>query len=334
MTVALDAGRKTPPAGGTPGSGARIAVVIPCFNEEPTVAAVVRQFRAALPGAEVYVFDNNSTDATVARAREAGANVFFERRQGKGFVVQSMFRRVDADVYVMVDGDGTYPVEAVHDLLEPVLRGEADMVVGSRLHATSTSHFRLPNRIGNRLFLGLLNFIFGVKLTDLLSGYRAFSRRLVRGLPLTGGGFEIETELTMKALQRSFVISEVAVDLSRRPAGSHSKIRVLSDGVLILSTMLSLARDYKPLTFFGGAGLLVVAAGLVPGLAAARDFLAGGSVTEPVSALLAAVLVITGVLIGLVGLVLHTVARRFQELDSSLQSYADEARTRRDGGWT
>lgn len=313
-------------------TGARVAVIIPCLNEETTVGEVVRQFRAALPSAEVYVFDNNSTDATVARAREAGATVCFEHRQGKGFVVQSMFRRVDADVYLMVDGDGTYPVEAAHGLLAPVLRGEADMVVGSRLHAASASQFRLLNRAGNRVFLWILNFIFGVKLTDLLSGYRAFSRRLVRGLPLIGGGFEIETELTVKALQRRFVVTEVAVDLSPRPRGSHSKIRVLSDGFLILSTMLSLFRDYKPLTFFGGLGLLLIMAALAPAGVAAHGYLESGAVGHPVAAFVAGGLFLTGVLIGLVGLILHTVARRFQELDASLQAFADELRSRRDGG--
>jgi hypothetical protein len=326
------AGLSAGPGDASDGRRHRVAVVIPCFNEESTVAEVVRQFKAELPTAEVYVFDNNSTDATVARAREACANVFFERRQGKGFVVQSMFRRVDADVYVMVDGDGTYPAQAVHDLVSPVLRGEADMVVGSRLHATSSSHFRFLNRVGNRIFLGLLNAIFGVTFTDLLSGYRAFSRRLVRGLPLTGGGFEIETELTVKALQRGFVITEVVVDLGPRPQGSLSKIRVLHDGALILTTLLSLARDYKPLTFFGCVGLALVAASLVPGVTCLRGYLESGDVAHPIQALVALALAVTGVMVGLLGLVLHTVARRFQELDASVQAFADEVRSGRDGG--
>src|SRR5262249_14930756 len=186
----------------SPEQQVRIAVLIPCYNEELTIGDVVRQFRKQLPTAQIYVFDNNSTDRTIDEALAAGANVSRERRQGKGYVVQSMFQQVDADVYVMVDGDGTYPPEDVHKIVSPVIAGEADMVIGSRLHARSKSEFRPLNRLGNRLFLTILSGTFKVKITDLLSGYRAFSRRFVKSVPLFGGGFETETELTIKALQR------------------------------------------------------------------------------------------------------------------------------------
>src|SRR5687768_2369714 len=159
-------------------SSETIAVLIPCYNEEITIADVIAQFRDRLPDAEIYVCDNNSSDRTVERATQAGAKVFHEKRQGKGYAVQSMFRKVEADIYVLVDGDGTYPAEQIDTLIEPILRGEADMVIGSRLHETATSDFRFTNRLGNRLFRFLLNRIFGVRLTDLLSGYRAFGRRL------------------------------------------------------------------------------------------------------------------------------------------------------------
>src|SRR5262245_13556385 len=191
----------------------KIAVLIPCFNEEATVAQVVRDFRAALPQAEIVVFDNNSTDRTADRAREAGAIVHFERRQGKGFVVLRMFHSIEADVYVMVDGDSTYPAHAVRRLIEPIVNERADMVVGSRLHAGSHSEFRLLNRLGNYFFASLFRLIFRSKLTDILSGYRAFNRRFIEDIPLFGGGFEIEAELTVKALQRGFRIEEVPVDL-------------------------------------------------------------------------------------------------------------------------
>jgi len=302
-----------------------VAVLIPCYNEATTVADVVRQFRAALPEAEVCVFDNNSTDDTADEARRAGASVFIERRRGKGYVVQSMFRKVQADTYVIVDGDGTYPVDAVERLMEPVLRQEADMVIGSRLITPANSQFRWLNRVGNRFFLVLLKLIFGVRLTDLLSGYRCFSRRLVRGLPLFGGGFETEAEMTIKALQRGFTITEVPVDLVTRAPGSRSKIRLVQDGFVILSCMLVLLRDYKPLTFFGGAGVLLWLAGAVPAIAAGIRFSETGSV--PVfSCLIAAVLLAAGTASATVGLVLHSVARRFQELDHQIQTLADDLR--------
>ncbi|HWW76797.1 MAG TPA: glycosyltransferase, partial [Pyrinomonadaceae bacterium] len=244
----------TYPDAATDPAGRGVAVLIPCYNEEPTVARVVARFREELPGARVYVFDNNSTDRTAEEARRAGAQVFVERRQGKGYVVQSMFRQVDADFYVMVDGDETYPPEAVHALLAPVVAGEADMSVGSRLHADSRSQFKRRNRLANQMVRSTLNSIFGVRLTDILSGYRAFSREFVKGLPLFGGGFEIETELTIKAVERGFRLVEVPVSLTHRPEGSHSKIQFMRDGFLILNTTLALFRDYKPLTFFGGVG--------------------------------------------------------------------------------
>jgi glycosyltransferase involved in cell wall biosynthesis len=306
-----------------PGSG--VAVLIPCYNEELTVGEVVRQFRAALPGAEVYVFDNNSSDRTVEEARAAGAGVFLERRRGKGYVVQSMFRKIKAELYVIVDGDGTYPAEVVRELIEPVRKQEADMVIGSRLAGKASGEFRWLNRVGNRFFLVLLQLIFGVRLTDLLSGYRCFSRRLVRGLPLFGGGFETEAEMTIKALQRGFTIIEVPVRVSARPRGSRSKIRLVQDGFVILNCMLVLLRDYKPLTFFGGAGAVLLVAGAVPAVLAGVRFSQTGSVPV-VSAVTAAVLLVSGAVALMVGLVLHSIARRFQELDHQIQTLADDLR--------
>jgi hypothetical protein len=308
-----------------PAAESVIAVLVPCHNEELTVGDVVRQFRAALPQARICVFDNNSSDRTADRAREAGADVYFERRQGKGYVVQSMFRSIRADIYVIVDGDGTYPAHVVHQLVEPVLRQEADMVIGSRLAQASKSQFRALNRFGNKLFLRLLHLIFGVRLTDLLSGYRCFSRRLVRGLPLFGGGFETEAEMTIKALQRGFVIVEVPVALGTRPEGSRSKIRIVQDGFVILSCMLVLLRDYKPLTFFGGAGLLLLIAGCIPAGFAAVQVLHGSAVPLLPTLAAAAFIGAGGVAI-LVGLILHSITRRFQELDHQIQTLADDMR--------
>jgi len=306
-----------------------IAVLIACYNEDLTIGQVVSQFHAQLPDANIYVFDNNSSDRTAEEARRAGAVVRAERRQGKGYVIQSMFRRIDADFYVMVDGDGTYPPEAVHELLKPVLEDEADMVIGSRLHADSRSEFRQLNRLGNRLVRAVLNFIFRVKLTDILSGYRAFNRRLVKGLPVFGGGFEIETELTIKAVERGYRIWEIPVDLSHRPAGSHSKIHFLRDSFLILNTTLSLFRDYKPLTFFGSVSLIFFALGLIPGGFVAVEFIKTGHIPRLTSSLFAIGLFICGLLSLTVGLILHSIARRSQEFEYQMQVLADELRSPR-----
>ncbi|HWN10809.1 MAG TPA: glycosyltransferase [Pyrinomonadaceae bacterium] len=307
-------------------SQTRVAVLIPAYNEELTISEVVKQFRAQLPEAALYVFDNNSADQTVALAKAAGATVFHERRQGKGYVTQSMFRQVDADAYIMVDGDNTYPAAAVHDLLEPILNGEADMVVGSRLHGESKSEFKQLNAVANRLVLRLLNGIFRVKLTDILSGYRAFNRRFVKELPLFGGGFEIETELTIKAIKRGFRIVEIPIDLTHRPPGSHSKIKFFRDGFLIINTLLALFRDYKPLTFFGGAGLGLIALALIPGIIVIVEFIKTGLVPRLPSAVLAVGLVLCGLLSITVGLILHSIARRAQEFEYQLQVLAEELR--------
>ncbi len=298
-----------------PRSAPKIAVLIPCYNEELTIAGVIDQFRAELPEAKIYVFDNNSTDRTVDRAREKGALLLRERRQGKGYVVQSMFREINADIYVMVDGDGTYPASSVHALLEPVLNHDADMVVGSRLNPTSRSEFRLLNRLGNNMFLWLTRTIFHAHIEDMLSGYRVFNRSIVKQLPLLSGGFEIETELTIKALERGYRVIELPVDLASRPEGSHSKIRHVRDGITIVAMIFSLARDYKPLTVFGAIGSLLILGGLIPGLVVIMEFLQTGMVPRLPSAILAVGMVLSGLLVGMVGMILHTVTRRFQELD-------------------
>lgn len=303
----------------------RIAILIPCHNEEPTIGRVVRDFRGELPEAEIYVFDNNSSDATVEQARAAGARVAYERRQGKGFVVQSMFSQIQADIYVMVDGDATYPPGAVHTLIAPILRGDADMVVGSRLMEASDSEFRLLNRLGNNFFFTVINFIFKVRLSDVLSGYRAFSRMFVKNIPVFGGGFETEVELTIKALARGYRIREVPVRLTARPEGSFSKIRILSDGFLILNTILTLFRDYKPLTFFGGLGLVFIVLGSVPGGILLLDFIRTGVARDLPVALLALGTVLSGMLLIAVGLVLHTITRKFQELEYQLKIGNKEA---------
>lgn len=308
----------------------RTAILIPCYNEEMTVASVVTQFREELPDADIYVFDNNSSDRTADEARRAGAILGQEMRQGKGYVVQTMFREVDADIYILVDGDGTYPAPAVHRLTAAILNGQADMTVGSRLHGQSQSEFKSVNRFGNRLILAVLNFIFKVRLTDILSGYRVFNRKFVKNLPLFAGGFEIETELTIKALEQHYRIVEVPIDLIHRPEGSNSKIRIFSDGLRILSTIFTLFRDYKPLAFFSVAGFILVAAGFIPGTIVIVEFIQTHKILRMPSAILAVGLVLSGMLLIMVALILNTVVRRFQEMDHKLRILGEDLRRQKD----
>jgi len=294
---------------------AYIAVMIPCLNEELTIATVVRDFQAQLPEATVYVFDNGSTDRTAEEAARAGAVVITQMRRGKGFVVQSMFQDIEADVYVMVDGDNTYPAGFVHELMQPVLNGTADMAVGARLDAAGTQ-FRLLNRLGNKFFLALVNLFLRTRLTDILSGYRVMNRAFIKSIPLLAGGFEIETELTIKAVQRRFRIVEVPTPLKSRPPGSASKIRIAQDGLRILGTILSLVRDYKPLTVFGSLGLLLILIGSGLGLYCLwepQQLLSGWHLNCGVLALVS---LLCGPLCIGIGLVLHVVNRHFLELES------------------
>jgi glycosyltransferase involved in cell wall biosynthesis len=307
----------------------KIALLIPCYNERGAIGKVVRDFRRELPEADIFVYDNNSTDGSPAEAEEAGAIVRYEKRQGKGNVVRRMFKEVDSDIYIMVDGDGTYPASAVRSLIEPILNGEADMVVGSRLHPSSRSSFRWINRIGNKFFLSLLNLIFKVKITDLLSGYRAFSKRFVKGVPLLSKGFEIETELTVKAIERGYRMVEVPIDLSERAEGTRSKIKVFRDGLLILRTIFALFRDYKPLSAFGTAGLFLVICGFVPGFIVIKEFLLTGYILRIPSAILAVGLVLSGVVMIFTGIILHTISRRFQEIDIQIAEIIESINTRK-----
>lgn len=304
-------------------SQGKIAVIIPCYNEEKTIADVVSDFKRQLPNADIYVFDNNSKDDTISVAEKAGAIVRYEKSQGKGNVVRSMFRQIDADIYVMVDGDGTYPADRVHELIRPVVNDEADMVMGSRLHEESKSGFKLLNLMGNKLFLSLLNSIFSVNITDLLTGYRVFNRSTVKSLPIFSTGFEIETELTVKCLERRYRIVEIPVKLSPRPQGSASKIKIFRDGFLIFSTIFALFRDYKPLTAFGLLGSFLVFCGFIPGSVVIHEFVLTRIVSHVPLAILSTGLVLSGLLVAFVGLILHTISRRFQEVDFQLQNIAE-----------
>jgi hypothetical protein len=236
--------------------------------------------------------------------------------------MRTAFRKIDADIYVMVDGDDTYPAEQVGALLQPVLDGVADMTVGSRLMGGTASQFRPLNRLGNWAYRTLIRFLLGVRLTDILSGYRALTRELVQTLPISARDFEIEAELTVKAIERSFRLVEIPVSLRARPDGSFSKIRVVRDGYSILWAIVLLFRDYRPMAFFGGLGVLIMLIGLIPGATVISEFLQTGLVPKFPSAILAAALELAGMVSIAVGLILSAVARRFQELENKLDMMA------------
>ncbi len=239
----------------------RIAVIVPCYNEETTIGKVVDDFRAVLPHAAVYVVDNNSTDRTGEMARRAGATVLTEKRQGKGEVVKGVCERVEADYFILVDGDDTYPAEEAKRLLEPLFVDEADMVVGSRRNAYQTTAPRRLHRGGNELVCLLVNGIFGSRLTDVMSGYRAFTWRVARALPIVSVGFDVETEMTIQLLYRQYIVKEIPVSYRSRPPASVSKLRTFTDGSRVLLKIVVLLVAYKPLTFFGTLSLLSAVAG-------------------------------------------------------------------------
>jgi glycosyltransferase involved in cell wall biosynthesis len=294
----------------------RIAVLVPCHNEEATVGKVVRDFRAQLPTAAIYVFDNCCTDATAALAVEAGATVIKEPRKGKGFVVEGMFDRIDADYYVMVDGDDTYGAEKVGELLAPVINGEADMAVGARLANYDDKSFRPLHVMGNSLVRGLINKIFKAQLTDIMSGYRAFNRKVVNRVPVVSSGFEVETELTIQMLYYRLKIVEVQAPYRGRPEGSFSKLNTFSDGFRVLWKIFNLFRAFKPLTFFGSLGILLFALGVAAGVPAIVDYASTypHEVRHFPLAILATGLMILSAGSVFLGVLLHAINWRFKEL--------------------
>lgn len=292
---------------------AGVAVLVPCFNEEPTVAKVVADFSQVLRGARILVYDNNSTDKTAVLAREAGALVRHAPRQGKGNVVKQMFDEVDAEIYVMVDGDDTYPAPSAVDLIAELRKTGADMVVGVRMFSFGEGSFRRFHQLGNRLVAGLISRLFSSKVTDVLSGYRVFSRAFVKTVPLMSQGFEIETEMTLQALAKRFVIKELPITYGRRPEGSQSKLDTYSDGFLVLKSIAMIFKDYKPLLFFSSLSGLLLVLTLVAGLAPVLDYVRARYVFHVPLAILATGTGILSALSLTIGLTLHTISRYHNE---------------------
>ena len=291
----------------------RVAVLVPCFNEEAAVATVISDFRKALPTAEIFVYDNNSSDRTVARAREAGVEVRSERRQGKGHVVRRMFADIDADIYVLVDGDATYDAASAPRMIDALLSDHLDMVVGHRVDQVKAA-YRAGHRMGNWMLTSFLSLIFGQAFKDILSGYRVFSRRFVKSFPVLSDGFEIETELTVHALELAMPVAEIETPYYARPEGSFSKLSTWRDGFRILGTILKLYRSEKPLRFFTAIGIVLMLVSIGLAIPVVVTYLEQGIVPRLPTAVLSTGLMILAVLSVSSGLVLDTVTRGRREM--------------------
>lgn len=287
-----------------------IAILLPCYNEALTIAKTLADFRAALPDATVYVFDNASTDDSAALALESGATVIPVPQRGKGNVVRAMFRSVDADVYVMVDADDTYPAQEVEKLILPVLEHKADMVTGDRLSTTYyTENTRPGHNFGNALVCFLVSLLWDKKVKDVMTGYRAFSRNFVKNCPIMSQGFEIETEITLHALDKRFSLLEVPIAYRDRPTGSFSKLNTVKDGIKVLGVIFNMFRIYRPLPFFGGLGTLFLLIGCIFLIPVFIDYFRTGLVPRFPTLIFSTFLLLTGMLSWVMALVLDSIKK-------------------------
>ena len=293
----------------------KIAVLIPCYNEELTIEKVIKDFQKELPNAEIYVYNNNSKDKTAEIAEKAGAIVRNEYRQGKGNVVRSMFRDIEADIYVMVDGDDTYPAEFVHELIKPVANGEADMAIGDRLSngTYQEENKRKFHEFGNNLVKKSINVLFDTGLKDIMTGYRVFNKTFVKNMPVMSPKFEIETEMTLYALDKKYIIKEIPIIYRDRPEGSESKLNTVSDGIKVVKTIVNMFKDYKPIQFFGTIALILFILGLIVGIPVISEFIKTQYITKVPSAVLATGLMMIAVIVGQCGIILQTVVKQHKE---------------------
>lgn len=289
----------------------KIAVLIPCYNEELTVGKVIQDFKRELPDADFYVYDNNSTDQTASIALQNGAMVKHEYQQGKGNVVRSMFHDIDADIYIMVDGDDTYPAEEVHKLLEPVIKGQADMCIGDRL---SNGTYQKENKrrfheFGNNLVKKGINLLFHSKLKDIMTGYRVFNKKFVKNMPVMSSHFEIETEMSLYALDKRFVIQEIPITYRDRPEGSVSKLNTIKDGIKVMKTIIKMLKHYHPLRFYTTLAVIFFCLSLAVGIPVIMEFIQTRYITKVPSAILATGLMLISVLMEQCGIILETVVK-------------------------
>lgn len=293
----------------------KIAVLIPCYNESKTIYKVVSDFKKELPEADIYVYDNNSTDGTADIAVKAGSILRNEYRQGKGNVIRSMFRDIEADCYLMIDGDDTYPAENARDMVELVLSGKADMVIGDRLSSTYFMENKRPfHNTGNRLVRFLINHLFHSKVNDIMTGYRAFSQVFVKSFPILSHGFEIETEMTIHALDKNFLIREIPVGYRDRPEGSHSKLNTIPDGIKVLRTIFTLFKEYKPFVFFSLISALLWMVSLIMFLPVLAEYFKTGLVPRFPTLIVSGVIAMFATLLWICGVILDVVIKKHRQL--------------------
>ena len=293
----------------------KVAVLIPCYNESLTIGKVVKDFRQVLPKADIYVYDNNSTDGAAKIAEQAGAIVRYEYRQGKGNVIRSMFREIDADCYLMVDGDDTYPAENAKEMVELVLNKKVDMVIGDRLSSTYfTENKRAFHNFGNRLVRLLINKLFKNDIKDIMTGYRAFSYEFVKSFPVLSKGFEIETEMTIHAVDKNFMLKEIAVSYRDRPAGSLSKLNTIKDGIRVLKMIATLFKEYKPALFFNLCALLMLLASFILGTPVIIEYFQTGLVPRFPTLMVASIFLVIALLLCMVGLILQVIIKKHRVL--------------------
>ena len=293
----------------------KIAVLIPCYNEAKTIKQVVEDYKKVLPEADIYVYDNNSTDGTDVKAKEAGAIVGYEYKQGKGNVIRRMFRDIEADVYLITDGDNTYPAENAREMCDLILTGKADMVVGDRL---SSTYFKENKRIfhnsGNRVVRYLINKMFNSNLKDIMTGYRAFSYEFVKGLPILSKGFEIETEMTIHAVDKNFKIVEIPVTYRDRSEGSVSKLSTYKDGFKVIKTIFTLFKEYKPGSFFYSLGSMFLILAIILGIPIISEFMQTGLVPRFPTLIVACIIIIISLLLYVTGIILQVIVKKHKQL--------------------
>ena len=293
----------------------KIAVLIPCYNESKTIEKVVKDYKKVLPEADIYVYDNNSTDGTDRIAKKAGAIVKYEYKQGKGNVIRSMFKDIDADCYLMIDGDDTYPKENARQMCEYVLEGKADMVIGDRLSSTYFTENKRPfHNFGNKLVRGLINTLFRSKIRDIMTGYRAFSYEFVKTFPVLSKGFEIETEMTIHALDKNMLLKEIPVEYRDRPEGSVSKLNTYSDGFKVLKTIARLFKEYKPAIFFGLISLLFFIISLCFGIPVFVHYFKTGLVPRFPTLVFSLFMLVISILSLMCGIILEVVVKKHRQL--------------------
>ena len=289
----------------------KIAVLTPCYNESKTIEKVVKDYKKALPEADIYVYDNNSKDHTDEIAKKAGAIVKYEYRQGKGNVIRSMFRDIDADCYLMIDGDDTYPAENAREMCDLILNGRADMVIGDRLSSTYFTENKRPfHNFGNRIVRLLINKLFNNHIKDIMTGYRAFSYDFVKGFPVLSKGFEIETEMTIHAVDKNYKLVEMPVTYRDRPEGSVSKLNTYSDGMKVLKTIAVLFKEYKPMGFFGLISLLLVLISLIFLIPPFAGYFAAGEVAKFPSLIVGCFIFLTSILSLMCGIILQVIVKK------------------------